>query len=148
MNKNLANFLRETRKKAKLSQRGLASKCGTSQQYISLLERVKIEKPLPTMLISLENVLNLEANTLTSIAGYTLNTQQSLATIVKTARVNALLFQEIAAELCGISRIELSYIECGKVTKPTKRTLKALTAIPNLELTTLFEICGYPLENV
>lgn len=69
--------------------------------------------------------------------------EETLATIVKNARINAGLSRKQLASLCGTSRQHILNIENGKVKQPRFSILISLANQLNLDLAMLKEKAGY-----
>ena len=145
MENTLGIIIKTARINAGLSQLALADLCDLSISQIKNIERGIAKSPHLSTLKKLANVLNLDLKKL----NYSYNSsndvsEKNLSTIIYTARINAGLSQSELANLCDLSKLQISNIERGRAKRPYLFTLETLSRVLNLNLQELKQICGYP----
>jgi len=114
MEKTVGDLIKNARRNLGLTYEELAIFCEMAPSHLYKIETARIKKPHLRTLKILADYLSLDFSQLMEISGY-LKLEQSddktLANMVKKARMNKAYSQVEVAQLSGISKNMLSYIE-------------------------------------
>lgn len=146
MANKIGDEIRKARIEKGLSQKALASLCGTTLQNYKKIED-NIVVPRDTTVAKLAKYLDLELTDLLRKANYIHDDMNELSVLIITARLCKGLSKKDLAKQADLTAGELAEIETSKVATPYLKTLEKLSNCLDLDITILQKAAGYFLSD-